>query len=95
MEGHPGTKADRTGAGLQQENSVSGWIKRTNEWARHHPWRAAATTAVFLFAVLTIFGVLVFDRGIGFEAAVAAAYAVTFSLITGTVNAYRRRRDRA
>ena len=72
---------------------MSGWIERTNRWARREPWRFAGATAVFLFVGLTIFGVLVFDRGIGFEAAAATAYAVTFSLLTGAANAYRRRRD--
>ena len=65
---------------------------RANAWAREHPWRAAAVTAVSLFVILTIFGLVVFDRGIAGEAGVAATYAVTFSLLTGAVNAFRMKR---
>jgi vacuolar-type H+-ATPase subunit I/STV1 len=68
-------------------------LTRFNEWAREHPWQSAAVTALFLFVFLTIFGIVVFDRGAGFEATVAAAYAVTFSLLTGAVKSYRNRRD--
>lgn len=68
-------------------------MKAFNEWARQHPWRSAAATAAVLFVFLTIFGVLVLDRGIVFEATVAAAYGVMFSLINGAANAFRRRRD--
>ena len=65
---------------------------RANGWMREHPWRGAAVTAVSLFVVLTIFGVVVFDRGIAVEAGAAAAYAVTFALLTGALNAFRMKR---
>ena len=67
--------------------------KRINEWGQSHPWRTAAVTGLFLFAFGTVFGIVVFDRGVGVEAAVAATYAVTFSVLTGAINSYRKRRD--
>lgn len=72
---------------------MSDWIERTNQWGRQHPWRSALATAAVLVVVLTIFGVLVFDRGIGFAATAAAAYAAAFSLVMGMANVYLRKHD--
>ena len=68
-------------------------MNRLNEWGREHPWQAAAATALFLFVFLMAFGMTVLGRDAAGAFPYSAAYAVTFSVLTGAINSYRRRRD--
>ena len=67
-------------------------MKRINEWGREHPWFAAAISAVIIFCAQMIFGTTFLSQDAAEAFPYAATYSATFSLLTGAINSYRRRR---